>query len=128
MPNRMSRSTVLPALFFVFAGAMHFVVPGSYERIVPAWLPNATLLVQVSGVAEILGGIGLLVPNVRRFAGIGLIALLIAVFPANIEMLRLARVAGEPFFAQAALWLRLPLQPVLVWWVWRATLRSSARV
>jgi uncharacterized membrane protein len=109
--------------FFVFAGAMHFVVPGSYERIVPPWLPNAKLLVQISGVAEVLGGLGVLIPAVRRAAGVGLIILLVAVFPANVEMLRLARAAGAPFFTEAALWLRLPLQPVLVWWVWRASLK-----
>jgi uncharacterized membrane protein len=123
MPHRIPWSTILLAAFFVFAGAMHFVIPRSYERIVPGWLPNAALLVVVSGIAEILGGIGVLIPGVQRYAGIGLIALLVAVFPANVEMLRLARDAGAPFFAQAALWLRLPLQPLLVWWVWRATLK-----
>ena len=102
---------------------MHFVVPRSYERIVPAWLPNAALLVIVSGVAEIAGGIGVLIPGLQRVAGVGLIVLLVAVFPANVEMLRLAREAGAPFFAQAALWLRLPIQPALIWWVWRASLR-----
>jgi uncharacterized membrane protein len=123
MPSRTSWSTILLAAFFVFAGAMHFVIPRSYERIVPAWLPNAALLVMVSGVAEILGGIGVLIPGVQRYAGIGLIALLVAVFPANVEMLRLAREAGAPFLAQAGLWLRMPFQPVFVWWVWRATLK-----
>jgi uncharacterized membrane protein len=102
---------------------MHFVVPASYERIVPAWLPNAALLVQISGVAEILGGIGLMVPGIQRYAGIGLIALLVAVFPANIEMLREAHTAGASALWQGALWLRLPLQPALVWWVWRVTLK-----
>src|SRR5476649_789727 len=123
MPHRIPWSTILLAAFFVFAGAMHFVMPRSYERIVPGWLPNAALLVIVSGVAEILGGIGVLIPGLQRYAGIGLIVLLVAVFPANVEMLRLARDAGAPFLAQTALWLRLPLQPVLVWWVWRATLK-----
>ncbi len=121
----MKVSTVILGLFFVFAGAMHFVIPGSYEHIVPAWLPNAHLIVQLSGVAELLGGIGVLLPQTRRAAGIGLIALLIAVFPANVEMLRQSIDAGAPFVAQAALWLRLPLQPVLIWWVWRASYRKG---
>jgi uncharacterized membrane protein len=125
MPSRFSLSTAILAAVFVIAGAMHFVIPASYERIVPEWLPNATLLVQISGVAEILGGIGLLVPNVRRYAGIGLIALLVAVFPANVEMLRLALADDASFLAEAALWLRLPLQPVLIWWVWRVTLKRG---
>ncbi len=123
MPSRVSLSTAILAAVFIIAGAMHFVIPASYERIVPEWLPNAALLVQVSGVAEILGGIGLLVPGMQRYAGIGLIALLVAVFPANVEMLRLARADDASFLAEAALWLRLPLQPLLIWWVWRVTLK-----
>jgi uncharacterized membrane protein len=123
MPNRVPWSTLLLAAFFVFAGAMHFVVPVSYERIVPTWLPNAKLLVQISGVAEMLGGVGLLVPFARPAAGIGLLLLLIAVFPANVAMLQQAHAAGASAMWQAALWLRLPLQPALMWWVWRATLR-----
>ena len=75
------------ALIFLAAGVMHFVVPASYIRIVPPWLPRADLLVVVSGVAEILGGVGVMVPATRRAAAWGLIALLVAVFPANMQML-----------------------------------------
>ena len=123
----MKVSTVMLGVFFVFAGVMHFVIPSSYEHIVPSWLPNARLIVQLSGVAETLGGVGVLVPQTRRAAGIGLILLLIAVFPANVEMLRQSIDSGAPFFAQAALWLRLPVQPLLIWWVWRASLRRGTR-
>jgi len=89
---------------------------------VPRWLPAPRLLVYVSGVFEMLGGIGLLVPWVRRWAAWGLIALLIAVFPANIQMLQAAHAASASAWTQALLWLRLPLQPLLMWWVYRSAI------
>lgn len=106
-------------LGFVAAGVLHFLRPRTYEGIVPDYLPAPELLVAVSGVAEVLGGVGLLVPATRRWAGLGLLALLVAVFPANLEMaLHPARAGhGLPVWA---LWARLPLQPALgalVWWV-----------
>jgi uncharacterized membrane protein len=106
---------------FVFAGVMHFVATDTYVRIVPPMFPVPRLLVEISGVAEILGGIGLLVPFARRAAAWGLVLLLIAVFPANIY----TAVAHVPFpgvFGQSwAQWLRLPLQLPLIWWAWRYT-------
>lgn len=104
---------------------MHFVVPAPYAAIVPQWLPNAPLLVVISGIAEILGGLGVLLPQTRRLAGWGLIALLVAVFPANIHMLQLGRTNHAPPYWVAALWLRLPLQLLMLWWVWRAAARPS---
>jgi len=119
---RLSWSIGLLALLFVAGGAMHFILPHSYEEVVPAWLPKAPLLVRLSGIAEIVGGLGLLLPATRAAAAWGLILLLLAVFPANVEMLRLAQAAGAARLWQAALALRLPLQGVLIWWVWRAAL------
>ena len=87
---------VLLAGFFTFAGVMHFVKPEPYAAIIPPWLPNAPLLVALSGAFEILGGLGVLAPRTRRAAGWGLIALLIAVFPANVQMLHLAYVFKRP--------------------------------
>jgi uncharacterized membrane protein len=104
---------------------MHFVAPAPYIAIVPPWLPNAPLLVVVSGVCEILGGLGVLLPQTRRLAGWGLIALLVAVFPANIHMLQLAYTNEGTTLWKAALWLRLPLQLLMLWWVWRAAARST---
>jgi uncharacterized membrane protein len=120
-------SRALLALFFCFGGTMHFVAPAVYAMIVPPWLPNAPLLVLISGVAEILGGLGVLHPRTRRLAGWGLIALLVAVFPANVHMLQLAYVNQSTPLWKAALWFRLPLQPLVMWWVWRAAIRSPAR-
>ena len=71
------------ALLFVLAGIWHFVHPATYLAIMPPWLPQPLALIYVSGVFEILGGLGLLPARTRRMAGWGLLALLVAVFPAN---------------------------------------------
>jgi uncharacterized membrane protein len=102
----------LMAALFVGAGVMHFVSPKVYVRIVPPVFPFPEVLVAVSGAAEIAGGFGLLVSRVRRSAAYGLVALLIAVFPANIYM------AMDGLMLPAwILWARLPLQLVLIWLV-----------
>lgn len=110
---------LLLAIFFIAAGISHFALSSVYVRIVPPWLPMHVLLVQISGICEILGGIGLLFRKTRSFSGIGLIALLVAVFPANVQMALhpelYANIASAPI-----LWVRLPLQFVLialVWWI-----------
>jgi uncharacterized membrane protein len=104
----------------VAAGALHFIRPVMYEKIVPPQFGHASELVAISGIAEIAGGIGLMLPQTRRAAGFGLIALLLAVWPANIYMAldteRFARVAPA-----WALWGRVPLQVALIWWVERAS-------
>ena len=110
----------LIALVFVGAGVLHFVRPGPFVRIVPPFLPFPLALVYLSGVAEILGGIGVLVPSLRAWAGLGLVALLVAVFPANLYMALAPERAGFGI-APLWLWLRLPLQFVLIAWVWWAT-------
>lgn len=115
------RSRGLLGLFFIGAGINHFVIPGTYERIVPPGLGDPRTLVMASGIAEVAGGVGVFVPRARPLAGLGLIALLVAVFPANVHM------ALEPErFRQIprwALYARLPLQPLMMWWAWRATRR-----
>lgn len=111
---------ILLALVFITAGVLHFVKPEAYLAIMPPWLPAHALLVQISGIAELAGGIGLLVERWRRAAGIGLIVLLIAILPANIQMLLNYQARGAPVGEITLLWLRLPLQLVLigaVWWV-----------
>jgi uncharacterized membrane protein len=114
------RSRRLLGLAFIGAGINHFVIPGPYEQIVPPSMRGrAKSLVVVSGVAEVAGGLGVLLPWTRRAAGLGLIALLAAVFPANLHMAR----APEEFrkIPRWALYARLPLQPLMMWWAWRAT-------
>ena len=117
----MPASLLITAGLFVVAGLLHFVIPKFYLAIMPVWLPSPLLLVQLSGGFEILGGIALLVPATRTLAAIGLILLLVAVLPANVEMLRLAQARGASPVFIAACWLRLPLQPLLMWWVWRVS-------
>ena len=102
------------AAMFVAAGLNHFRSTAFYTRIVPPMFPAPRALVAVSGVAEALGGVGLLVPPLRRPAAWGLIALLVAVFPANVYMAASADPGAKMGFPQWALWARLPLQAVLV--------------
>jgi uncharacterized membrane protein len=111
------------ALFFIGAGIMHFVKPRAYEATVPDALPLHGEIVAVSGVAEIAGGLALLDRRSAPWAGWWLIALLIAVFPANLNM----AVNAERFrqVPEALLWVRLPVQAVLIAWVWRAALRRA---
>jgi uncharacterized membrane protein len=115
-----SRSRTLLGAFFVGAGVNHFVMPRVYESIVPSSMRSqAGPLVAVSGVAEIAGGVGVLLPGTRRLAGLGLIALLAAVFPANLHMAR-----NPEHYRRVprwALYARLPLQPLMMRWAWRAT-------
>ena len=73
----------------------------------------------MSGLAEILGGVGFVTRRWRPMAGLGLIVLLVAVLPANVEMLQQGRARGVAGLQEALLWLRLPFQGVLVWWAWR---------
>lgn len=111
------------ALLFIAAGVMHFVLPDVFTRIVPPYLPAPLLLVYVSGVFEILGGIGLLVPALRLYAGWGLILLLLAVFPANIHMA--LHPEAFPRIPAWTLWARLPLQFAMIAWVYWAACRGA---
>ena len=108
------------ALAMTAVGILHFTDPGPFVRIVPPFLPNPLALVYISGVFEILGGVGLVVPIAvtQRFAAYGLVALFIAVFPANIYMAMANLPLGDKVMPQWALWARLPLQGVLVAWAW----------
>jgi uncharacterized membrane protein len=107
----------LPGPLFVIAGALHFVRPRIYRAIMPDWVPAPDAMVAASGVAEIAGGAGMLVPATRRWAGWWLVATLIGVFPANLHMaLHPERYRQIPGGAPA-LWARLPLQGVLIAWV-----------
>jgi uncharacterized membrane protein len=112
----------LLAALFIGSGVNHFVMPRAYQQIVPPrWQGDAKRLVDYSGVAEVVGGIGVLLPRLRRAAGLELIVLLAAVFPANLYMARTPeRFARIPRWA---LYGRLPLQPLMMWWAWKATWR-----
>lgn len=120
----MNRSRAALAAFFSFTGTMHFVTPRAYEAMMPPYLPRHREAVAVSGVAEIAGGAALLHPATRRLGRWWLLALLVAVFPANVHMAMHPEQVGGFVLKKAprwALWARLPLQPLAMLWVWRAT-------
>ena len=103
-------------VFFIFAGVMHFVRPRYYVAIMPDYLPAHRELVAASGVAEIAGGVGTLIPATRRVASWWSIATLIAVFPANLHMAlnheRYKQIPG----GRNALYARLPVQGLFIAW------------
>jgi uncharacterized membrane protein len=115
------------ALFMLSAGVGHFVNAAEFIRIVPSFLPYPEALVYISGVCEIAIGIGLLIPKLRPYAAWGLIALLIAVFPANVNMAIHKIPFGPGPTPEWLLWARLPLQGVLLAWAWWYTRPSTSR-
>jgi uncharacterized membrane protein len=121
----MSRSRTGLAAFFTAAGVNHFANPRFYEAIVPPALQSRKEEINVvSGVAEIAGAAAVLHPATRRLGRWWLLALLVAVFPANVHMaVSPEQVKGLDLkkMPRWALWARLPLQPLCMLWVWRAT-------
>ena len=119
---------IVAAIFYVIAGSLHFIKPAPYLRIMPPYIPWHLAMVRISGAFEILGGLGLLVSETRRAAAWGLMALLIAVFPANIYMATHPIDAGVDSIAPVLRWGRLPLQLLLAWWLfWCTRLRLAPR-
>ena len=121
----MTASQRVLAAFFTFAGVMHFVIPKQYEATVPDYVPIPPKeAVAWSGYAEIAGGLMVIPPATRSLARWWLIALLVAVFPANVHMaVSPEQIRGLDLdrMPRWALWARLPFQPLMAWWVWRAT-------
>ena len=118
LPKRIALLLLVP--FYVVAGVNHFANPEFYVAIMPPWLPAHLELVYLSGVFEILGGLAVLVPRLRSLAGWGLVALLLAVYPANLHM----ALNPEQFSAQLPVWAiyaRLPFQFVFIAWAIWAT-------
>ena len=111
----------LLTIFMVGAGANHFVAPDTYVSMMPAVLPAPLALVYISGVAEMVGGLGLVLPATRKLAAWGLVALYVAVFPANLNMAINHLPLGKSEIPSWALWARLPLQGVLIAWAWWLT-------
>jgi uncharacterized membrane protein len=103
---------LLAAILFIGAGSLHFLKTRIYLQIMPPYIPWHLAMVYISGGFEILGGAGLLFAQTRRFAAWGLVALLIAVFPANLYM-----ATDMPSVPAVIRWGRLPIQLLLIWWV-----------
>ena len=134
------RSTLVASALFTGAGVMHFAKPDFFEAIVPDWFPDKRLANQASGAAEIALGIGLLAPRTRTASALGLAALSVAVFPANVDMaLNDVEVKPDPQSgtmrrsvgtaegpARIANWVRLPLQLPIVWGLLRIARRAAS--
>lgn len=113
---------LLLGVFFIAAGVNHFLRTGFYLRMMPPYVPFHLAMVQISGAAEILLGLLVLIPRRSAIAGWGLIALLIAVFPANVQMA--LHPETFPEFSARALWLRLPIQALLIAWAFWYTRKN----
>lgn len=105
-------------IWFFIGGIAHFVATDTEARIVPPYIPWPVAAVLVSGVFELLGAIGVVMPATRKAAGIGLILLTLAVTPCHIYMLQQPELFPVPLWA---LWLRLPIQALLLWLIYWST-------
>ncbi len=112
-------SLYIMAIFYIVAGFNHFIRPGFYLKIMPPWLHYHLQIVLVSGILEIILGVLLLFEPTRNFAAWGIFALLIAIFPANIQMMLNFKNTHNHYLWVAIL--RLPLQLVLIRWAWLFT-------
>ena len=116
------------AAFYVWAGLMHFARPDFYRPMMPPYLPAHDALIFLSGVAEVLCGLGVLFSPTRKLAAWGTIALLVAVFPANIHVaVNNVPVFGATEGAGPAGYIRLPFQLVLIAWAWWYTREEQPR-
>jgi uncharacterized membrane protein len=113
-------------IMFLFTGFSHFSsLKHDFAAMIPAPLPNGPWVIYLSGVFEIAGAVGLLIPRTRRLAGIGLLLLLVAVFPANVN----AIINGIPFGGDAPtpLWVRAPMQLLYIGMVWWTSIKKDSR-
>ena len=118
-----SRARLLLGGFFLTAGVLHFAKPRPYESIMPRALPAHRELVYASGMAEMLGGAGVLSDRMVGPAGWWLIATMLGVFPANVNMaVNAARFRRIP---EPLLWARLPVQGAILYWIWRVAIRGA---
>ncbi|MCH8982778.1 MAG: DoxX family protein [Acidobacteria bacterium] len=116
----------LMAAFYLANGLYHFINPEAYQRIMPDFVPWPLAVVYISGIAEVLLGVGVIVPATRLVAAWGLVVLLVVIFPANVNVAvnDLAFVGEEP--NSLLNWLRLPIQAVLIAWAWWYTRPEGA--
>lgn len=111
------RAAVAAGLFFVGAGVMHFLIPARYDAMIPPQLPSPRLWVLLSGALQVAGGLGMLLRLTRRLAAGGLIALLVALLPANIHEAASNSASHVLPFPDWYFWLRIPFQLVYIAWV-----------
>jgi uncharacterized membrane protein len=111
-------------LIFIVAGSLHFMKPHFYLLIMPSYLPFPLALIYISGACEIALGALILIPQYTQFAAWGIIALLIAVFPANVNMVLHPEIF--PQVSELACWCRLPIQGLLILWAYAYTQKDKA--
>jgi uncharacterized membrane protein len=127
MKSQKETLRIFLSIALMIVGITHFIRPEQYARIVPPQLPYPFELVYISGFFEVLGGVGLLIPSVSVAAAWGIIALFIAVFPANInQALNSIPIDGIPHHPMLY-WFRLPFQAVLIAWAWWYTQPSDLK-
>ena len=118
--TRVIARTVLAALYLA-AGILHLVRPAPFLAITPAWVPTPATVIMLTGLAEIAGAIGLMLPRLRRAAGWGLALYALCVFPANIHHALDGVAVGGTVLGWGYHGPRLALQPVIIWWaLWAA--------
>jgi len=115
----------LASLFFIIAGANHFIMPDFYLAMMPSFMPFKEFFVVVTGIAEIVLGIAIQFPAIRRRAGMSLIGLLIAIFPANIYVALVQPPLPNLDYTPESMWWRLLLQPLFIVWIWWVTVKAS---
>ncbi|MCY1019790.1 DoxX family membrane protein [Pyxidicoccus sp. MSG2] len=111
------RAAVAAGLFFIGAGVMHFLMPARYEAMIPPQLPSPLFWVLLSGVFQVAGGVGMLLQRTRRLAALGLIALLLAILPANLHEAAANSASHVLPLPDWYFWLRIPFQLVYIAWV-----------
>jgi len=124
-----SRSALALAALLLAAGVTHFVVPRSYQRIVPRLFADPAFWVRWSGVAEMACAALVAHPRTRRPGAVAAIVLFVGVFPGNVQMALDGGIPGEPFPLGSSwvAWARLPLQVPLVLWAWRVARSASGQ-
>ncbi len=119
------KGRIAASILFFITGITHFTNTQAFLEITPDFIPAAKEMIYLSGIFEMLGAVGLLIPRFQKFAAWGLILLLVAVFPANINA-AVNDIRTEVAFGIGSwyLWVRLLFQPVFIWWVWWSALKK----
>ena len=126
LEDKKLKGRIAATVMFILTGISHFTNTAAFLEITPDFIPATKEMIYLSGILEILGAIGLQIPRFRKFSAWGLILLLIAVFPANINA-AVNDIRTEVAFGIGSwyLWVRLLFQPVFIWWVWWSALKKS---
>jgi uncharacterized membrane protein len=118
----------LATIFFVVAGLLHFVIPEFYQAMMPPFIPFQQFFIVISGIAEVAGAIGLQIPKFRKMAGIWMIVLLVAVFPANIYVAIANPDIPNLDYSPVSMWWRLLLQPIFIAWIWWVSVKNNEQL